>query len=215
MRGLAVVLIFAALSSAVAAAPGGDCLVSAAARYRVSLGALLAIRKVEGGWNGAAIRNRDGSEDLGIMQVNSRWLDNPQVRAAGITRQALRDDACVNYAVAAWIYRRYLNEAGGDRWKAAGYYHSHDPALRRAYTGDLASAYRQLGLDGASLQKEIQIAIENPSASRVRRVSRETPLVAGVAMGTSGAVAAPWGVVIPASRAAAFLRERTANGVRQ
>jgi hypothetical protein len=87
---------------------------------------LMALRKQEGGWIGAEVRNGNGTHDLGPMQVNSWWV--PRIarliaRNESQVRTWLRDDACFNVDVARWIFLSALRDTG-DFWKAVGIYHS-------------------------------------------------------------------------------------------
>lgn len=87
---------------------------------------LMALRKQEGGWIGAEVRNENGTYDLGPMQVNSWWV--PRIarsiaRNESQVRAWLRDDACFNVDVARWIFLSALRDTG-DFWKAVGTYHS-------------------------------------------------------------------------------------------
>ena len=97
---------------------------------------LPAIQAVEGGKPGMVRSNADGSADLGLMQVNTRWVA-PIARYVGLTPDAVRArlaaEPCFNIAAAGAIMRVYLNEAHGDLMQAVGAYHSHTPALNQAY----------------------------------------------------------------------------------
>ncbi len=91
---------------------------------------------VEGGKIGTVHTNGDGSEDLGVMQINTRWI-GPLARYARLppiqVYQRLIDEPCFNIAAAGAIMRTYLNEAHGDLMLAVGYYHSHTRGLRELY----------------------------------------------------------------------------------
>ncbi len=50
------------------------CMALVASVYHLPPRVLPSIQAVEGGWAGAVIRNGDGSDDLGVMQVNTQWL---------------------------------------------------------------------------------------------------------------------------------------------
>lgn len=95
------------------------CARRAAAAFRVPLAAVLILLDVEGGWVGAEQPNRSRtgeitSHDLGPMQINDRaWLKT--FEAVGITREQLRDDACVNIHAGAWIYARHLSDIRRER----------------------------------------------------------------------------------------------------
>ena len=122
------------------------CMVSVAAFYHLPPRVLPSIQAVEGGTVGFVHVNTDGSRDLGVMQVNTRWV----VKLAAATRIApdevrtrLINDGCFNVAVAGAILRTYLNEAHGNLMLAVGFYHSHTPTLNLDYQAKvLASAYR-------------------------------------------------------------------------
>ncbi len=117
-------------------APLLTCMAAVAAFYNLPPKALPAIHRVEGGHAGSIGHNRNGTDDLGIMQVNTAWL--PELaRRTGLPRSRLRialiRQDCFNIAVAGAILRIYLNEAHGDTVTAIGYYHSHTPGRREAY----------------------------------------------------------------------------------
>jgi hypothetical protein len=112
------------------------CMASVAAFYHLPPRVLPSIQAVEGGLHGLAHANHDGPLDLGVMQVNSRWVQ-PLAHYTGMTpadaEQRLLFDGCFNIAVAGAIMRIYLNEAGGDLLRAVGYYHSHSAPLAEDY----------------------------------------------------------------------------------
>ncbi len=112
------------------------CLQQAATHYKLPLDLLSAILRVEGGRPGLAVRNTNGSFDLGPMQINTVWLSTLKPR--GITLGMLRDDYCVNVAVASWILARELQRlpnqpSRGQVWQAVGSYHSHTPEYNYRY----------------------------------------------------------------------------------
>jgi hypothetical protein len=122
------------------------CMASAAAFYHLPPRVLPSIQAVEGGASGTVRVNSDGSQDLGVMQVNTRWVTS-LAEVAKIAPETVRIrlvyDGCFNIAAAGAIMRTYLNETRGDLMLAVGYYHSHTPALNMDYqTKVLASAYR-------------------------------------------------------------------------
>ena len=123
------------------------CMASVAAFYHLPPRVLPAIQAVEGGRPGLVHVNRDGSEDLGVMQVNTRWIQ-PLSRQTGIgagaTRQRLLMDPCFNIAVAGAIMRIYLKEADGDLLRAVGFYHSHTTRLAERYQALVIGEARRL-----------------------------------------------------------------------
>ena len=58
-----------------------------AAVYHLPPRVLPAIQSVEGGRVGLVHVNRDGSEDLGVMQINTLWI-GPLARRTGLSRRS-------------------------------------------------------------------------------------------------------------------------------
>ena len=110
--------------------PAYACWDDAAARYQVNSTLLHAIARTESALNPQAInRNRNGSRDIGLMQINSSWL--PILARHGIAERDLLDP-CTNIRVGAWILAQNFQRMGSD-WNAVGAYNARTPALRRAY----------------------------------------------------------------------------------
>lgn len=103
--------------------PYYSCFEGAARFYGVSEWLLWAIAKVESGFNPRAVnRNRDGSRDLGLMQINTRWI--PELKRLGFIRgEADLFDPCTSIYAGAYILRKCVNEFGYT-WDAVGCYHS-------------------------------------------------------------------------------------------
>lgn len=129
------------------AVPFLACMALTASFYHLPPRVLPSIQAVEGGTVGSVSRNTDGSEDLGVMQVNTLWVA-PLARIARLTpeetRRRLIQDPCFNIAAAGLILRTYLNEAKGNLMAAVGYYHSHTPSRGTLYRGKVMDAARRL-----------------------------------------------------------------------
>ncbi|SAL49118.1 lytic transglycosylase catalytic [Caballeronia choica] len=82
-------------------------------------------------------RNSDGSEDIGLMQVNSSWL--PKLSRFGISRQRLFDE-CVNAYVGTWILASNIKQFGAT-WKAVGAYNAVSSSKQLVYANNI---YRRL-----------------------------------------------------------------------
>lgn len=106
------------------------CWEDAATRYQVNSAVLVAIAKTESGLNPLAMnRNRNGSRDIGLMQINSAWL--PALEAHGIREHDLFD-ACTSIHVGAWVLAQNIHRLGYT-WDAVGAYNATSPSLRKAY----------------------------------------------------------------------------------
>ena len=113
-----------------ASLPAYACWDDAAARYQINSALLRAIARTESGLNPQAVSpNRNGSRDIGLMQINSSWL--PLLASHGIAERDLFDP-CTNIYVGAWILAQNFQRLGSD-WNAIGAYNARTPALRRAY----------------------------------------------------------------------------------
>ncbi len=62
------------------------CMLAVASAQHLPPRVLPAIHAVEGGAVGSVSPNRDGSEDLGLMQINTRWLPTLALGTLGATK---------------------------------------------------------------------------------------------------------------------------------
>jgi soluble lytic murein transglycosylase-like protein len=103
-----------------------DAVAAKYARTGVSANTLMAIAAVESGLRPAATNRthlaRTGSYDIGLMQINSRWLPLLQQRF-GIDEKLLRENWCVNLDAGAWILAD-LYQRMGPGWDAIGAYNA-------------------------------------------------------------------------------------------
>jgi soluble lytic murein transglycosylase-like protein len=113
-----------------------DCIDEAAARHQVDARVLRAIGWQESRLQPVAVgHNANGSIDVGAFQINSIHLS--ELGRYGIDRMALAD-GCVSAEVAAWHYRRQVDQHG-DSWQAVGAYHSRTPARAAWYANQIAA----------------------------------------------------------------------------
>lgn len=124
-----------------------DCIQKAAERYDVDPNLLKAIGAVESGFNASAIgKNTNGTEDLGVMQINSSWL--PKLHKYGITRDILLKQPCTNIHVGAWILADNIKRLG-PTWNAVGAYNAMTPSKREVYVHKVWRKY--MALTGAHI----------------------------------------------------------------
>lgn len=133
-----LLLGFAAQAGLPAQGEIADCLAAAAGHFGLPPALLHAIAEVESGGNPRAVNraNRDGSRDIGLMQINSRWL--PRLARWRIDEQALFDP-CVSAHVGAWILADNIARLG-PVWRAVGAYNARTPALQLRYVRRVQAA---------------------------------------------------------------------------
>lgn len=115
------------------------CFQEAGQRYAVSPKLLWAIAKAESNLDPSSInRNRNGTIDVGLMQINSIWAGQ-----LGGTWDAL-GDPCTNVMAGAWILSQCIRNYGYT-WQAVGCYHSRTPTRRDAYALRIAVILERAG----------------------------------------------------------------------
>jgi soluble lytic murein transglycosylase-like protein len=139
---IAVFLLMSLISSEVYA----ECFSEAGLKYKIDPLLLRAIAQVESSMNSQAINvNRDGSQDIGIMQINSSHLE--RLAKSGITREKLLADTCLAVMVGAEILAGFVKKFGYT-WRAVGAYNAGlgdgRDSLRKRYAIKVVSEYRRL-----------------------------------------------------------------------
>jgi soluble lytic murein transglycosylase-like protein len=118
-----------------------DCINSAAIAYHVPVKIILAVMKQEGGKNAQAVRNKNGTIDYGILQINSIWL--PKIAAYGYTKEDIQYNACKNISVGVWILSKSIAN-GKNVWSGIGNYYSHTPGHNRYYRNNVYKHYEKI-----------------------------------------------------------------------
>ncbi|VVD84954.1 invasion protein IagB [Pandoraea morbifera] len=120
-----------------------DCWDVAANRYRLDPLLLYAIAQVESNLDLAAHNvNRNGTRDIGLMQINSIHL--PRLAKYGVTERRLREDACTSIITGAWILAGFVQQFGYG-WEAVGAYNAGTgqarASLRKRYADKVRKRY--------------------------------------------------------------------------
>ena len=112
------------------------CLQAAAAKHGLSYVLLRSIAEQESNFNPVAVGgNTNGSQDFGLMQINSTWL--PMLSKHGVTKQGLFNP-CTNADVGAWILADNFKRLGVT-WEAVGAYNAVTPWKRVKYANGVYS----------------------------------------------------------------------------
>ncbi len=121
-----------------------DCFEEAGDYYKINPDILYAIAKVESNFNQHAVnKNKDGSMDIGIMQVNSYWL--PLLEENGINLEDLYNP-CKNIFIGAWILSQCINKLGYT-WRAVDCYNKGYSRAKEtsSYTSRIEKILLELG----------------------------------------------------------------------
>jgi soluble lytic murein transglycosylase-like protein len=118
-----------------------SCINQVAMEYHIPAIAIVSVLKAEGGKVGMANRNKNGTEDLGPMQINSIWLE--QLKVKGYTKKQLQYDPCVNVKVGTWILAQKI-ASGKDWWNGVGNYNSYTQSLNEKYRTRVKRNYEVL-----------------------------------------------------------------------
>lgn len=98
--------------------------------FQLPIAALIGILATEGGKPGQALRNENGSWDMGPYQINTCHV--PELARRGIDPLMMLTDARFNVVFAGYLLRTHLDRTG-DIWAAIGAYHSRTPIKQAAY----------------------------------------------------------------------------------
>jgi len=119
-----------------------ECVVEASAYYATPPELLIAIRIQEGGAPGMMSPNKNGSFDLGPMQINT--IHRSMFAGYNISMEQIRDDECTNIYAGAYIFHKELLSARGDVWRAVGNYHSRTPTFHHRYRSGVIRHYQRI-----------------------------------------------------------------------
>lgn len=120
-----------------------SCVIAAAQAYKIPPALMLAVASVEGGKNGTASRNTNGTYDLGHFQLNTaHWKKGGFFAEYDMERA--RWDGCLNAHMASRLMRwQFDNRASRDWWTAAASYHSTTPRHNARYKKVLMAKTRE------------------------------------------------------------------------
>jgi len=116
------------------------CFQEAGAMYNVSAELLYAIARVESNFNPLAInKNKNGTFDYGVMQINSSWY-----KIIGHKTWVALSDPCLNVKVGAWILSDCIKKHGST-WEAVGCYNANNKEKRKKYAWKIYQVLQRQG----------------------------------------------------------------------
>lgn len=173
MKGIEWLLLAAIFISNIAAA---DCIREAAEYHKVDACLVNAIVLVESGGNEKVISkpNKNGSQDIGLMQINELWL--PTLKEFGISRQDLLD-RCTNAYVGSWILAQNIAKYG-TTWRAVGAYNAgpgkdKKEKNRKIYVDKVWSNFKALGCSQET-KHPVEVAKKENTAGTLKKPTSET-----------------------------------------
>lgn len=128
---LLLVCLFPAIANAF-------CFDEAGQKYAISPVLLESIARTESNLDQKATNlNRNGSVDIGLMQVNSFWI-----RTLGFDRDRLLNDGCYNTMAGARILRQCI-DSYGYTWEAVGCYNAASLDKKKSYSWKIFRRLKQ------------------------------------------------------------------------
>ena len=129
------------------------CFDEAGVKYGINPIILRAIAKVESNFNPRAInRNRNGTYDFGVMQINSSWANN-----LGMEHWMTLGDPCSNIKTGAKILGACMKKYGYS-WEAIGCYNSQTPDKRDRYALLVFRQLKHIEKEDQELKKKQEAA---------------------------------------------------------
>ena len=130
-----------------ASPPTVECIMEAATASRLPLAVLFGVLATERGKPGEALRNENGTWDMGPFQINTCHVN--ELIGMGVDPATLLRDGCLGAYAAAWLLRKEYNRTG-NLWEAVGAYHSRTPERRDAYIARVKNNLSRLQREGVA-----------------------------------------------------------------
>ena len=125
------------------------CILAASQLQNIHPMNIVTILRVEGGKVGEYSQNKNGTKDLGPMQINDKvWI--PTIADMHFNgneldaKNAVLNDGCYNVHIGAWIIRKNINSADGDVIEGIGRYHSRTPKYKNRYIAAFKKNFNEL-----------------------------------------------------------------------
>lgn len=132
-----LVFITLLFQSSFAIAQKVDCIVEAAQCFQINPLVIKAIIWQESKNQQQAMnRNKNGTVDVGIMQINT--VHFKALKALGINESLLRENSCANVFSGAWVLKQHIDRYGYT-WEGIGTYHSNTPVHHDRYVKEIIS----------------------------------------------------------------------------
>lgn len=119
------------------------CINEAAIEYHVPARLIISLLQVEQGRVGKIEYNKNGTYDIGPMQINSSWLS--ELKHHGITQQDILSDPCINIKVGTWLLGKFI-ASENNLLVGIGDYNSHTKHYNQNYYQKVKINFTKLNL---------------------------------------------------------------------
>ncbi|MEO8402599.1 MAG: lytic transglycosylase domain-containing protein [Gammaproteobacteria bacterium] len=119
------------------------CINEAAIEFNIPAKLIISILNIERGKIGQTVKNKNGTYDIGPMQINSSWL-SPLSRR-GITQKDIQYNPCINVKVGSWILSKEI-AAQNNLLTGIGNYHSHTHQFNERYYSQVKINFTKITL---------------------------------------------------------------------
>lgn len=119
------------------------CINESAIEFHVPAKLIMSVLLVERGKLGQVVKNKNGSYDIGPMQINSTQL--PELLKHGITQKEIQYDACTNVRVGVWILSKKIAKRN-NLLVGIGDYNSHTDHFNKRYYNNIRIFYTKLNI---------------------------------------------------------------------
>jgi len=118
-----------------------ECIQDAAIQFHVPIKIIITVLNIERGQLGALEKNKNGTYDIGPLQINSTWL--PTLKKHGISQYDVQWNPCINVKIGTWLLAKAI-ASEGDLLKGISNYHSHTPYFNHQYSQQVKIRFTQL-----------------------------------------------------------------------
>jgi len=119
------------------------CIIKSALYYDINPHLIKAVAKVEAGKPGTISKNKNGTYDLGVMQLNTTNFKLLKKNFAQVELSDIIYSPCINIALGTWFLKKQIDNAN-DYWTGVGNYHSKTQKYHNRYLKKVIREYQKL-----------------------------------------------------------------------
>lgn len=120
-----------------------QCITDASRFFGIDAELVFTLFDNEGGKVGTFSRNKNGTYDIGPMQINSSNLPEISTHFPSVTWRVLAYDACASFWVGTWWLYRKIVARKGNVFEGIGDYNSKTPKVRAKYIFNFMVKYNR------------------------------------------------------------------------